>query len=589
MSICITFDSDDETPIDETKINVNTVDILLIILNKKIITMKEYDHIKTLNKDYTLMTLKKSLEIIDKIKNSNFEDKYIFIDSIDDKILDFNIELLINNIIISVQFQLTDDQIMGVREMVNFMYDGGQLYLLQGFAGTGKTTLISILTEYLHSNGYLKAIAFSAPTNKAVNVLKSKFSQNKDSNYDFLTIHKLLQYKSDFDVSGNKVFVKKNNNSLFENYDLVVVDECSMLSKDIVSDIYPNNNNNKNNDNKKIILLGDPAQLPPVDEDISDIFNLDIKTITMKQVVRSNKDNVVNICNNVRKWMFKELPDPYMVKFKGKGVKFFKNDRNIKESKWLKHYLNNEGIILAWTNKKCDLYNNTIRQIKYNKKELNRFEIGDILILTEFYKSLDKAFYSSEQIKVINIKNDYKKFEGMSIEYPDYFDNIKNSIHIKKTVEKTLNNINIKTKRSYYIFILTINPLLNLNDEEPENINMYILDGLSINTNYAEKEFATEKINELIKFFQGYYKNEFKLIERIIIRKIWQSFNKTFVDQFANVNYGFSCTVHKSQASTFGNVYVDLDDILLNKKQLEGKRCLYTALTRASNQLNILV
>ena len=174
----------------------------------------------------------------------------------------------------------------------------------------------------------------------------------------------------------------------------------------------------------------------------------------------------------------------------------------------------------------------------------------------------------------------------MTIEYPEYFDNIKNSLHIKKSVEKTLNAINIKTNRSYYIYVLTVSPL---NTETEETINMYVLDGISINTNYTDKEFATEKINELIKFFQSYYKEQFKFIEKIVIRKIWQAYNKTFIDQFANVNYGFSCTVHKSQASTFKNVYIDLDDILLNKKQLEGKRCLYTALTRASNQLNILV
>jgi exodeoxyribonuclease V len=80
-----------------------------------------------------------------------------------------------------------------------------------------------------------------------------------------------------------------------------------------------------------------------------------------------------------------------------------------------------------------------------------------------------------------------------------------------------------------------------------------------------------------------------KKIDNEIIRPLWRQWNKLFIDQFANVNYGNSHSVHKSQGSSFYNVFVDSDDILNNPNQEEAKRCIYTAFTRSSNELHILI
>ena len=79
------------------------------------------------------------------------------------------------------------------------------------------------------------------------------------------------------------------------------------------------------------------------------------------------------------------------------------------------------------------------------------------------------------------------------------------------------------------------------------------------------------------------------LIEEQIIKPLWRQFHKNIISPFANVNYGYSITCHKGQGSSFYNVFVDTVDIMSNIKTLEMRKCLYTALSRTTNELHILV
>ena len=78
-------------------------------------------------------------------------------------------------------------------------------------------------------------------------------------------------------------------------------------------------------------------------------------------------------------------------------------------------------------------------------------------------------------------------------------------------------------------------------------------------------------------------------MEKHVVKQLWKNWNKVFVEPYASVNYGYSITCHKAQGSSFHDVYVDLDDILVNTKTKEAKKCAYTAVTRTSNELNVLV
>ena len=70
--------------------------------------------------------------------------------------------------------------------------------------------------------------------------------------------------------------------------------------------------------------------------------------------------------------------------------------------------------------------------------------------------------------------------------------------------------------------------------------------------------------------------------------KLWEFYYYQIIDMFADISYGYCITVHKSQGSTYNNVFVDVSNIVqYNDNQI--KNCLYTAITRASNNLEIFI
>ena len=73
------------------------------------------------------------------------------------------------------------------------------------------------------------------------------------------------------------------------------------------------------------------------------------------------------------------------------------------------------------------------------------------------------------------------------------------------------------------------------------------------------------------------------------LNKLYRDWQSNVTDKFAQLNYGYSITVHKSQGSTFKNVFVDISDILENNNIEETSKCLYTAITRSSNSLELLI
>ena len=92
-----------------------------------------------------------------------------------------------------------------------------------------------------------------------------------------------------------------------------------------------------------------------------------------------------------------------------------------------------------------------------------------------------------------------------------------------------------------------------------------------------------EKLN-IIKQLLSKKKDKFN---SILLIRLWEFYYDNFVDIMANIDYGYCITVHKSQGSTYSNVFVDIQNIIKNNKT-DTKQCVYTAITRASNKLIIL-
>jgi hypothetical protein len=320
--------------------------------------------------------------------------------------------------------------------------------------------------------------------------------------------------------------------------------------------------------------------------------------------MRCNNNGVALLCCEQRKKIFDAKYVPQFFKYKSDKVYFYKYDKNInkRESSWFQKYIsylkstsndNCNSLILAWTNQQINEYNNCMRKILFNKEVLDKFEIGDILVLADFYNikdadpknKTDNRFHSAEQIKVTQIEHVTKALtpfvENLTIKV-----NINNMLDIKEKYIRTIKTINKITIKKYNVWKLHV---VKLSDLAKTNTNcIYVIDDDSLNILENDKKNATEKITELINYYKGAHKEHFATIDKHIIRNLWKEYNTKFIDSFAKVSMSYAMTTHKSQGSTFHNVFIDMPDILKNFTRIDANKCLYTSMSRTANEVHIL-
>jgi exodeoxyribonuclease-5 len=182
-------------------------------------------------------------------------------------------------------FELSPDQNKTIQTLMSFCESKNKkedFITLGGYAGTGKTTLISELRKKLNDLDPKLKVGFCAFTGKAVQVLKNKLVQNgaifkKD---DISTIHSLIYRTIEDDRGAVLGWIKKEEDEI--DYDLIIVDEASMVDQKIWDDLRYYG--------VPIIAVGDHGQLPP----ISGTFNLMANPLLkLENIHRQAKNNPI--------------------------------------------------------------------------------------------------------------------------------------------------------------------------------------------------------------------------------------------------------------------------------------------------------
>lgn len=270
---------------------------------------------------------------------------------------------------------LTDKQQRGL-EIALERYKNNQRYtVISGYAGTGKSTLVRAIIEAIDIPEH--KICYATFTGKAAQVLQQMGNRNAT------TLHKLL-YESKPRGDGTFIHIPKTT----LEYDLIVVDEVSMAPKDMMKLLFGHRH-------VYIICLGDPFQLPPINENENNHI-LDTPHIFLDEIMRQAAESeIIQISMNIRE-------GKTLTPMNGKEVKIInKNDFDVGMLKWADQ-------IIVGTNQMRHTINNEMRQ---RLGRSNMPEKGDKVICLRNYWDT----HGSDGTPLINgsigyLKNPYRSW-----------------------------------------------------------------------------------------------------------------------------------------------------------------------------------
>jgi exodeoxyribonuclease-5 len=457
-------------------------------------------------------------------------------------------------------FAPTDDQEKAINALARFVYSPNSKvgFILKGYAGTGKTSLIGSLVKTLDKFGMRSVLL--APTGRAAKVL-SNFSQK-----DALTIHKKIYFQNK--KEGQMQFTLGKNthkNTIF------IVDEASMIaaesfidkdgveSRDLLEDllryVYFG-------DNCRLIFIGDGAQLPPVGSAQSPAldknyleqgYDIPFGVVELKQVVRQRDES--GILYNATHMRVQMLTD--MGK-KQATIQLFPNGRDVQAITGetlqddLDYAISNFGIentlVICRSNKRANLFNQQIRhRILYNDSQINA---GDLIMV---------------------VKNNYHWIP------PKTDINDKGMTFIANGDIAEIMRIN-RTEELYGFTFADVTIRFIDYPTEPELECKIILDAIMAES----ASLPMERMNQLFKSIELDYMDEPNRGKRV------QKIMKSPHYQALQVKFAYSVTCHKSQGGQWPVVFIDQGYLTDEMVNLEYQRWLYTALTRATERVYLV-
>ena len=449
-------------------------------------------------------------------------------------------------------FTPTNTQNILLQQLSEFIYsnDKNGLYLLKGYAGTGKTTTISTVVTNLWKTG--KKSVMLAPTGRAAKVI---------SNYagrPAFTIHKKI-YHPKKQKNGGVAFVlqtNKHTNTFF------IVDEASMISdstsnsklfengsllEDLMSYVYSGKG-------CKLILIGDTAQLPPVKLDVSPAleedklslnYNKEVQMLELDEVMRQHADSGILVNATELRHLLLGY-DNFDFKFQLGYPDIIRLEDGYDIEDAINSAYDNIGVedtaFIVRSNKRANQYNEQIRT-KIRGQE-NEISTGDFVMVVKnnyFWlpESSDAGFIANGDICEIMAIRSTKELYGF------------------RFAEVTLRMIDYKNQNPFETVIL--------------------LDTLTSETPSLTYEDSNRLYQEVAKDFADERSNYKKLLS---IKK-----NKYF--NALQVKFSYAMTCHKSQGGQWKSVFIE-QPYLPDGINRDFLRWLYTAITRAEEKLYLI-
>lgn len=457
---------------------------------------------------------------------------------------------LMYQILRNFPFDPTADQMHALDVFERFMTDSDErcVMILRGSAGTGKTSLASVIVRTLLDLQY--KISLLAPTGRAAKVFSLTSGQPA------ATIHRSIYRERTFAGLDGKFNLNAN---LYRNR-LFMIDEASMISltsvnstfgsgcllDDLIQFVY-------NERNCRMLLIGDKAQLPPVGEaespalraDVLAAYGLKVHECDLNEVLRQSQDSGILYNATIIRQMITHDQATVLPKIRFKGfadISIVPGDELIESlSTSYAEVGIDETMVLTRSNKRANIFNQGIRNMVLGREE--ELTMGDMLMVVKnkykekqaeglsFIANGDRAIVRS----VRNVRELYGfRFADVTLSFPDYDNTEEDVIVILDT-------------------LTTEAPALT--HEQNEQLFQQVL------ADYADVPLKSDRMKKIRE--DDYY-------------------------NALQVKFGYAITCHKAQGGQWAHIYLDqgyMTDEMLTPDYIHW---LYTAFTRATEHLYLV-
>ena len=461
---------------------------------------------------------------------------------------------------------LTQQQSNIFTKIKNFFSNDSDIFVLKGYAGTGKTTLIGEICCFLRECQLSYSVL--APTGRASKVLREKVGDGKTIHSEIFSNELQCVIPEDGDDS------KKSYHYLFPlitstgDKHTIIVDESSMISDMVQSNDFLQFGSGKllsdlleyfkTTGCRKLIFVGDDAQLPPVGDNHSRALDTEelqnrgfrVESAELIEVVRQKADSLVlQEAMKVRTLLQKPLKERTVLELKQNRTDIIEISPLNKTKEYVTLYPQPElgnGVIIHYSNSACFDANRQIRELMYGTDV--DLQVGDVLLINNNnYRTFGREIYNGDMAKVTNVGNIECRSVPVTIDGK------------KKYVELKYRDVELLFPKENGHQIVPCKILMNLLESKERDISIWEMRAL-----YIDFCIRHPKLRE--------GSSEFK---ETLIHDLY--FNSL------KVKYGYAITCHKAQGGEWDTVFVDYSG--RNGLSDDALRWCYTATTRAKHIL----
>lgn len=449
---------------------------------------------------------------------------------------------------------LSEEQKEALQRMKDFSNTDETVLVLQGYAGTGKTSLLKEYIKFLESSNI--DFALCAPTHKAKLVIEEVTER------EAITVHKLLSLTPNIEIFElDYKDLKFQCNSLIEiPYNgIIIVDEASMINDEIYKlllDIC-------HQYGTKLLFIGDKAQIQPVCSKRTSLVFAHPNIITLTKIHRqTNTNGLLPLLfrlreNPVKRFTPIESSEGSLIIYDHPrdfilgSADFFRSAVRRKNT--------NDVKIASYTNAHVQGFNQCIRKLIWEDKVLNEYNKFEFLTGYSNFEYNKTQFYNSLDYIVVNTPKRIDKRIPHFIKLPGY------ELELFDTVYKNVLTVFILGREINIDYISSLAAII-------ENFRIAAIEAKKLG-DFSKSTMLWKKYFEIIKSFAT--PRDIMLDNRVIK-------SKTF-------DYGYASTVHKLQGSSLKTIFVDMANILTCKDINEIRQMQYVALSRTKTDAHILI